>query len=99
MIGPKENSPARNAFEGGKDENREDKSRRVANRLSVLVLSFLLTFNPRALCPKVSYPAKDVSLKDGFAAHALVCILEGVDSLNSGEVVPVQVLVPRLEGI
>jgi molybdopterin molybdotransferase len=32
-------------------------------------------------------------------AHALVCIPEGVDSLNSGEVVPVQVLVPRLEGI
>jgi molybdopterin molybdotransferase len=32
-------------------------------------------------------------------AHGLVCIPEGVDSLSSHEVVPVQVLVPRLEGI
>jgi molybdopterin molybdotransferase len=32
-------------------------------------------------------------------AHGLVCIPEGVDSLSSREVVPVQVLVPRLEGI
>lgn len=31
------------------------------------------------------------------SAHALVCIPEGVDSLNSGEVVPVQVLAPRLD--
>jgi molybdopterin molybdotransferase len=33
------------------------------------------------------------------SAQSLVCIPEGVDALNSGEVVPVQVLVPRLEGM
>jgi molybdopterin molybdotransferase len=32
-------------------------------------------------------------------AQGLVCIPEGVGSLKSREVVPVQVLVPRLEGI
>jgi molybdopterin molybdotransferase len=32
-------------------------------------------------------------------ASGLVCIPEGVESLNSGEVVPVQILVPRLDGL
>jgi molybdopterin molybdotransferase len=32
-------------------------------------------------------------------ASGLVCIPEGVESLNSGEVVPVQLLVPRLDGL
>ena len=33
------------------------------------------------------------------SAQGLVCIPEGVDALNSGEVVPVQLLVPHLEGM
>jgi molybdopterin molybdotransferase len=32
-------------------------------------------------------------------AHGLVCIPEGVDSLKSGEIVPVQLLMPRLDGL
>jgi molybdopterin biosynthesis enzyme len=32
-------------------------------------------------------------------AQGLVCIPEGVDSLKSSQIVPVQVLVPRLDGL
>jgi molybdopterin molybdotransferase len=33
------------------------------------------------------------------SANALVCVPEGVESLTSGQVVPVQILVPRLDGL